>query len=85
MDTNPFSKTVKKIRNDNKSKIPAYYRIGVVKSIDPLIVDVAGTDQDEDALLKNDLITDFQTGDKLFLVPIEDEQRYIITCKVVGV
>jgi len=83
MNNNPFAGIVKTIRNDNRSQIPISYRIGEVKTVSPLVVDVAGTNQDADDLLKNDLITSFNIGDNLILIPIEDEQRYIIICKVV--
>ncbi|WP_029502489.1 hypothetical protein [Lachnoclostridium phytofermentans] len=85
MDDNPFSNIVSIIRDDNKSQIHAHYRIGSVISADPLRVDVAGAIQDKDSLLANGQITNFQPGEELLLTPIEDEQRYIIICKVVSV
>lgn len=85
MDNNPFSNIVDIIRKDNKSQIHDHYRIGNVISIDPLRVDVAGAIQDKDSLIKNSEITSFQSGESLLLIPIEDEQRYIIVCKVVNV
>jgi hypothetical protein len=81
MENNPFTTMVQAIRDDNKT--PAAYRIGTVKSISPLEVDVAGTIQDHDSLLKNEMIITFEFGDRLLLIPIDDEQRYIILCKVV--
>jgi hypothetical protein len=83
MNDNPFSSVVKTIREDNKS--PESYRLGTVTSVSPLIVEVSGTSQDESDLLKNDTLTSFEIGDRLFLVPIENEQRYIIICKVVNI
>jgi hypothetical protein len=59
--------------------------MGTVKSIIPLIIEVSGTDQDADSLLKNAVITHFEIGDELLLMPVEEEQRYIILCKVVDV
>lgn len=83
MNNNPFLSVVKCIRDDNKPN--ASYRLGNVVSVNPFTVDVAGTNQDISAFLKNDMLTPFNIGDRLFLVPIEDEQRYIIVCKVVSV
>lgn len=84
MEDNPFAALVKNIREDNKSQIPVSLRLGTVLSAVPLELDVAGTVQDQSSLLKNDLLTHFTRGDRLLLAPIEDEQRYIIICKVVG-
>lgn len=84
MNDNPFAEVVNTIREDNKARAPASYRFGDVTSISPLTVDVAGTSQDKDVFLINDSITSFEIGDQLFLIPIDDEQRYIIMCKVVS-
>ncbi len=83
MDNNPFSSVVKTIREDNRTQKKVHFRMGTVLSVAPLKIEVAGIEQDEKALLKNDLITSFAPGDRLLLFPIEEEQRYIIICKVV--
>ncbi len=83
MSDNPFSKIVTVIREDNKA--PAGYRFGTVTSVSPLTVDVAGNSQDDSSLLKNYALVSFEIGDRLLLIPIEDEQRYIVLCKVVSV
>ncbi len=85
MNSNPFAGVIKVIRDDNRVQSPTSYRMGEVKSASPLIVDVAGTDQEAEDLLKNDLITSLVAGDNLLLLPIDEEQRYIIICKVVNV
>ncbi|HEX2927747.1 MAG TPA: hypothetical protein VHP38_16055 [Ruminiclostridium sp.] len=85
MEDNPFTKIIKVIRQDNMAQIPASFRMGTIISDAPLKLDVAGTIQDESSLLKNSHIRNFMIGDKLLLVPIEKEQRYIIICKVVSV
>lgn len=74
---------VNRIREDNKKQSPVYHRIGDVISVAPLQVNVRGAIQEGDALLKNDAIIKFEKGDRLLLMPIDDEQRYIIICKVV--
>ena len=85
MEDNPFVTMIKAITQVSKSQIPAAFRFGTVASINPLRLDVAGTTQDESAILKNNLIDNFMLGDRLLLAPIEDEQRYIILCKVVSI
>ncbi len=84
MSDNPFTAVVNSIRHDNKSLIPANYRIGTVITNSPLTIDVAGTMQDGEDLLKNDELRSFEIGDELLLMPIEDEQKYIIICRVVN-
>lgn len=81
---NPFMTVIKNIRDDNRAQAPAYYRLGTVTSVLPLRVDVAGAIQDDNSLLKNSDIAYFEVGNRLLLMPIEDEQRYIIVCKVVN-
>jgi hypothetical protein len=85
MENNPFTSVIKSIRDDNKSQIPVGYRIGIVESVTPLIVNVVGALHDKTSLLKNNLLESFVSGEQLLLMPIEDEQRYIILCKVVNV
>ncbi len=83
VDNNPFLSVIQQIREDNRTQIPVSFRYGIVKSVTPLEIDVAGTSQDKDTLLKNDLLINFELGDRLLLLPIDDDQRYIIICKVV--
>lgn len=83
MNSNPFASMVQIIRNDNKSNSSVGYRLGRVITTMPLTVEVAGTRQAGNRLLKNDALITFEIGDRLFLVPIEQEQRYVIICKVV--
>ncbi|MDF2844793.1 MAG: hypothetical protein K0R00_3219 [Herbinix sp.] len=80
---NPFIKVVETINKENTGS--ASYRFGVVSSVDPLKVDVNSTTQDENDLLKNSNITSFEIGERLLLIPIDKEQRYIILCKVVEI
>ncbi len=83
MQDNPFSAMVRAIREDNKSQLPVLFRLGTVTSVNPLRIDVAGLIQSGRDLLKNNILNYFEPGDCLLLTPIEDEQRYIIICKVV--
>lgn len=84
MEGNPYSVLLRAFRSDTEARLPASFRFGTVLSADPLRVEVAGTVQDADDLMKNAALTEFSIGDALLLVPIENEQRYIILCKVVG-
>ena len=85
MEDNPFLSMVKTIKQVSKSQIPTNFRFGTVVTSDPLQLDVAGTIQDKDSVLKNSTINTFTEGDILLLIPIEEEQRYIILCKVVSI
>lgn len=85
MEDNPFSSMVRGIREDAKKQIPTFIRLGEVITKDPLTVNVAQTIQDKDSLLKNSILTSFDVGETLLLIPIEDEQRYIIVSKVVEI
>lgn len=85
MNDNPFVSLVSAIREDNKMQTPAYFRIGIVISNEPLRVSVGGAIQEDDSLIKNSMLTYFEVGENLFLIPMDDEQRYIILCKVVSV
>ena len=83
MESNPFSALVEAIREDSQKRIPAYYRFGNIVSENPLKVNVGGIIQDSGALFKNASLSYFNEGDRVLLIPIEDEQRYVIVCKVV--
>ena len=87
MTENPFSRIVNTIREDNRSQVAASFRMGTVITVEPLMVEVAGNVQEREDLLKsgNLYLGDLEAGDRLLLVPIENEQRYIIVCKVVSV
>ncbi|MDF2511002.1 MAG: hypothetical protein K0S04_868 [Herbinix sp.] len=84
MENNPFLSMVQNIRDDNRLQTSVSYRLGTVASVTPFTVDVAGIRQQANSLLKNHLITDFEVGSQLLLFPIENEQRYIILCRVVS-
>ena len=85
MEDNPFSSMVKGIREEAKKQLPTFFRLGEVITAAPLTVNVAQTIQEKDSLLKSNQLTSFTAGETLLLIPIEDEQRYIIICKVVDV
>lgn len=84
MEENPYSLLLKNIRNDIRKRIPPAFRLGTVIETNPLRIDVAGTVQTNESLLKSEGLDIFTRGERLLLIPIEEEQRYIILCKVVN-
>ena len=85
MEVNPYTELVKKLREDAANRTPVFLRFGKVTSTDPLKVEVSGTVQEKTNFLKDQRITSFEIDDNLLLLPIEEDQRFIIICKVVEV
>lgn len=85
MEDNPFLRILDYIRKESRAQIPAMYRLATVISSDPIRIDVAGTIQEGRDLLKNSMLGPLEQGDRIIVLPIEDEQRYIILCKVVDI
>jgi len=82
MEVNPYAELINKLRKDLLSIMPAIHRFGEVISINPLEIEVGGTVQEKTDLLRNYSYSP-DIGDRVLLMPIENEQRYIILCKVV--
>lgn len=59
-------------------------RMGKVLRVEPLRVLVGGNAQEEGALLRNASLGELKVGDGVLCWPIEEEQRYILLCRVVG-
>lgn len=85
MEDNPYSKILNIIRNQASGQIPVTFRFGTVVSSAPLKIDVSDTTQTGEDLLKNAAIGELHSGDSVLLVPIDDGQKFIVLCKVVGV
>lgn len=85
MEDNPYVKLINRIRKENESSYPTMYRFGKVNSIEPLKIEVDSLTLDKEDFLKNSSIHTFNQGETLLLMPIEEEQRYIIVAKVVDV
>lgn len=85
MQDNPYSEIVRAIRKDAGERLPQFYRFGKVVSANPLRIDVAGTIQEKSDLSKSSGLPVLMAGDRCLLVPMDDEQRYLILCKVVDV
>lgn len=84
MQDNPYSELVRVLRQDAKEQFPTNYRFGKVVSAIPLRLEVAGTIQEKKDLRKSSELPTLLVGDICFLVPMEDEQKYLILCKVVN-
>lgn len=82
MEGNPYIELIKAFRNNEE---PTAYRMGTVTNTTPLKIEVSGTVQESADLLRNSSIIDLVTGDRVLLLPIEDQQKFIILCKVVSI
>lgn len=85
MEDNPYIKLIKRIKEEYQSNYPTTFRFGKVISIDPLKIEVDSLTLEREDFLKNSNIHTFYQGESLFLIPIEEEQRYVIVAKVVDV
>lgn len=85
MQGNPYSAILKLMGDQGEERIPEPYYIGKVESVNPLSVSFSNTVQKGSDLFKNANIGELFSGDTVFLVPINDNQQFIILCKVVSV
>ncbi len=85
MEDNPYQKLLIMIRAQASGQVPVTFRFGTVISVSPLKIEVSDTVQTADDLLKNNAIGVLNSGDSVLLVPFEEDQRFIILCKLVSV
>jgi len=85
MEGNPYVELVNTLRKDVQENYPVAYRFGTVKSINPLRIETGGTIQENFDLLRSNTVVDLNIGDSVLLLPVEDQQRFIILCKVVSI
>ncbi len=85
MEDNPYTTFLNIIRDQSDGQIPVAFRFGTVKSVSPLKVEVSDTIQAGDDLLKNNDIGELHTGDGVLLVPFDNDQKFIVLCRVVSV
>ena len=85
MQENPYSGILGLISSRAKGQIPATFMFGEVKQANPLTVTVSDTDQSGSDLMKNTVIGELKAGDTVLLIPMENNQKFIVLCKVVGV
>lgn len=85
MEGNPYSKLLSLVREQAGTQIPTTFHFGTVIKESPLKIEVSNTIQTAADLLRNSGIGEFKVGDTILLVPIENNQRFIILCKVVNI
>jgi len=85
LEDNPYTTFLKIIRNQSDGRMPIAFRFGTVKSASPLKVEVSDTIQAGDDLLKNNAIGELHSGDSVLLVPFDNDQKFIVLCRVVSV
>lgn len=85
MEDNPYSKLLALVREQADGQIPTTFRFGTVVSAAPLKIEVSNTVQTKADLLKSNSIGELHSGDTVLLLPFEEDQRFLILCKVVGV
>lgn len=83
MEDNPYVELVKKLIDEITSKYPTTHRLGRVLSVEPLEIEVSSLVYEQHELLKSEHLITFSVGDEILLLPIDEEQRFIIIAKVV--
>lgn len=89
MEGNPFAQLLKTFQGMASEQIRPGFRWGVVKTVSPLTVDIAGLEYRADELLINALLATgehpLQTGDQVICLPLDgDDSRYFILAKAVA-
>lgn len=85
MPENPYSGILNMCREEARGQIPASFLFGEVKTVNPLVITVSKTDQTGSSLIKNAAIGELKAGDSVLIVPLENNQRFLVLCRVVGV
>ncbi len=80
MNENPYSQLLKVFDKEIDSNV----RLGIIKSLNPFIIEIGELVLDKDNLLVNkDIITDLNIRDRVLI--LKDGQTYIVVCRVVNV
>ena len=98
MEGNPFAQLIETLKGISQEQIRPGFRLGVVKAVSPLAVEIAGLEYRADELMVNDLLTaeiqlgeyvwkrHLQTGDQVICLPLDgDDARYFVLAKAVEV
>lgn len=85
MMDDPYSGIIRLLREEAGGQVPVYFRFGTVQSADPLRISVGQTEQAGNDLLKNAGIGELHSGDSVLLVSLDNDQKFLVLCKVVGV
>ncbi len=83
MEDNLFFKLTELIRDEAAGTVGSPWRLGEVVSSSPLLVEVSGTIQDQKSLSKASGLS-ISKGDSVLLTSLDDDQSFIIICKVVN-
>ena len=85
MEDNPYTKLLSLVKEQAAGQIPVTFRFGNVMSAAPLKVEVSSTVQSAQDLLKSGSLGELHAGDSVLMIPLEENQRFLILCKVVPV
>jgi hypothetical protein len=85
MTDDPYSAILRMMREQAGRQIPAFFRFGTVRSADPLRISVGTTEQSGSDLLKNAGAGGLHEGDSVLLASMDNDQKFIVLCRVVSV
>ena len=84
MQENPYSAIVNMIKSQARGQIPMWIRFGKIISPDPLKIEISNTVQEKRDLLLNANLGELHAGDSVLTIPINNNQQFIVICRVVG-
>lgn len=84
MQDNPYAAIVNMFRDDTDERLPVSFRTGTVNGSSPISIDIGGALQEGSALVFTTENPYFERGQKVLLIPMEEEQRYIVLTRLVG-
>lgn len=83
MSESPYSGFINMCREEARGQIPASFLFGKVVSANPLAVTVSKTNQSGSNLLKSASLGLLMPDDDVLLIPLENNQKFLVLCKVV--
>jgi hypothetical protein len=84
MQENPYSAMINMMKSQAKGQIPAWIRFGKIISPSPLKVEISNTVQERKDLLLSANLGELHAGDSVLTIPINNNQQFIVLCRVVG-
>ena len=81
---NPFVTIAATMRQQAESVQPVGMSFGTVVSPAPLRISVRGLEVTAEKMEKNFSLGTLYAGDRCLMLPLEEAQRWVILCKVVG-
>lgn len=85
MTDDPYCAILHLMREQAGKQIPAFFRFGTVASANPLRINVGETVQSGNDLLKNSQVGELHSGDSVLLVSADNDQKFVVLCRVVSV